>query len=134
MLLGKCLRQRIVALFFYCVLCIHISENESVFVLVQDAIFRTLAAILHLGNIEFAPGKDTDSSKIKDSTSNFHLQMAAKLFMYVFFCINYHDIFGENIPFFHYCCFSGIMLSVLVFFLENVWFEMFWRRWSKWLK
>ncbi|XP_066322752.1 protein OPAQUE1-like isoform X2 [Miscanthus floridulus] len=47
----------------------------------QDAIFRTLAAILHLGNIEFAPGKDTDSSKIKDSTSNFHLQMAAKLFM-----------------------------------------------------
>jgi len=85
MLLGKCLRQRIVALFFYCVLCIHISENESVFVLVQDAIFRTLAAILHLGNIEFAPGKDTDSSKIKDSTSNFHLQTAAKLFMYVFF-------------------------------------------------
>ncbi|OQU85818.1 hypothetical protein SORBI_3004G317300 [Sorghum bicolor] len=47
----------------------------------QDAIFRTLAAILHLGNIEFAPGKDTDSSKIKDSTSNFHLQTAAKLFM-----------------------------------------------------
>ncbi|XP_066332641.1 protein OPAQUE1 [Miscanthus floridulus] len=47
----------------------------------QDAIFRTLAAILHLGNIEFAPGKDTDSSKIKDSISNFHLQTAAKLFM-----------------------------------------------------
>ncbi|KAF8779983.1 hypothetical protein HU200_002258 [Digitaria exilis] len=47
----------------------------------QDAIFRTLAAILHLGNIEFAPGKDSDSSKIKDSTSDFHLQMAANLFM-----------------------------------------------------
>ncbi|RLM80962.1 myosin-15-like isoform X2 [Panicum miliaceum] len=47
----------------------------------QDAIFRTLAAILHLGNIEFAPGKDSDSSKIKDSTSNFHLQTAANLFM-----------------------------------------------------
>jgi myosin V len=43
-----------------------------------------LAAILHLGNIEFVPGKDADSSKIKDSTSNFHLQTAAKLFMYVF--------------------------------------------------
>ncbi|KAJ1281299.1 hypothetical protein BS78_04G295700 [Paspalum vaginatum] len=47
----------------------------------QDAIFRTLAAILHLGNIEFSPGKDSDSSKIKDSTSNFHLQTAANLFM-----------------------------------------------------
>jgi myosin-5 len=43
-----------------------------------------LAAILHLGNIEFAPGKDSDSSKIKDPTSNFHLQMAANLFMYAF--------------------------------------------------
>ncbi|XP_062221813.1 protein OPAQUE1-like isoform X3 [Phragmites australis] len=47
----------------------------------QDAIFRTLAAILHLGNVEFSPGKEHDSSKIKDSTSNFHLQMAANLFM-----------------------------------------------------
>ncbi|CAM0943742.1 unnamed protein product [Alopecurus aequalis] len=47
----------------------------------QDAIFRTLAAILHLGNIEFSPGKETDSSKIKDSTSDFHLQMTATLLM-----------------------------------------------------
>ncbi|KQK01634.1 protein OPAQUE1 [Brachypodium distachyon] len=47
----------------------------------QDAIFRTLAAILHLGNIEFSPGKEPDSSIIKDSTSNFHLQMTAKLLM-----------------------------------------------------
>ncbi|TVU28761.1 hypothetical protein EJB05_20294 [Eragrostis curvula] len=47
----------------------------------QDAIFRTLAAILHLGNIEFSPGKEPDSSIIKDSTSNFHLQTAANLFM-----------------------------------------------------
>uniref|UniRef100_A0A0E0B968 Myosin motor domain-containing protein n=1 Tax=Oryza glumipatula TaxID=40148 RepID=A0A0E0B968_9ORYZ len=52
-----------------------ISRND------QDAIFRILAAILHLGNIEFSPGKEIDSSKIKDPTSNFHLQMAAKLFM-----------------------------------------------------
>ena len=51
---------------------------------IQDAIFRTLAAILHLGNIEFSPGKDSDSSKIKDSTSNFHLQMTATLLMYEF--------------------------------------------------
>ncbi|KAL1834519.1 hypothetical protein ACET3Z_004170 [Daucus carota] len=47
----------------------------------QEAIFRTLAAILHLGNIEFAPGKEHDSSVIKDQNSNFHLQMAANLFM-----------------------------------------------------
>lgn len=47
----------------------------------QEAIFRTLAAILHLGNVEFAPGKEHDSSVVKDQNSNFHLQMAANLFM-----------------------------------------------------
>ncbi|KAM7507421.1 hypothetical protein LguiA_017874 [Lonicera macranthoides] len=47
----------------------------------QEAIFRTLAAILHLGNVEFSPGKEHDSSAIKDQRSNFHLQMAANLFM-----------------------------------------------------
>ncbi|XP_022892708.1 myosin-15 [Olea europaea var. sylvestris] len=47
----------------------------------QEAIFRTLAAILHLGNIDFSPGKEHDSSVIKDQKSNFHLQMAADLFM-----------------------------------------------------
>ncbi|KDP34022.1 hypothetical protein JCGZ_07593 [Jatropha curcas] len=47
----------------------------------QEAIFRTLAAILHLGNIEFSPGKEHDSSIIKDQKSSFHLQMAANLFM-----------------------------------------------------
>ncbi|PKA62171.1 DNA topoisomerase III [Apostasia shenzhenica] len=46
----------------------------------QEAIFRTLAAILHLGNIEFSPGKEHDSSSIKDESSKFHLQMAANLF------------------------------------------------------
>lgn len=47
----------------------------------QEAIFRTLAAILHLGNIEFSPGKEHDSSVIKDQKSSFHLQIAADLFM-----------------------------------------------------
>ncbi|URD93545.1 DIL domain [Musa troglodytarum] len=47
----------------------------------QEAIFRTLAAILHLGNVEFSPGKEHDSSTIKDSISYFHLQTAADLFM-----------------------------------------------------
>ncbi|OVA09470.1 IQ motif [Macleaya cordata] len=47
----------------------------------QESIFRTLAAILHLGNIEFSPGKEHDSSIIKDQKSSFHLQMAASLFL-----------------------------------------------------
>ncbi|KAD5317633.1 hypothetical protein E3N88_17579 [Mikania micrantha] len=47
----------------------------------QEAIFRTLAAILHLGNIEFSPGKEHDSSVVKDEKSNFHLQTTANLFM-----------------------------------------------------
>ncbi|KAL0311809.1 UNVERIFIED_CONTAM: protein OPAQUE1 [Sesamum radiatum] len=45
-----------------------------------EAIFRTLAGILHLGNVEFSPGREHDSSVIKDQKSNFHLQMAANLF------------------------------------------------------
>ncbi|KAI4316463.1 hypothetical protein L6164_024441 [Bauhinia variegata] len=47
----------------------------------QEAIFRILAAILHLGNIEFSAGKEHDSSVIKDEKSRFHMQMAADLFM-----------------------------------------------------
>ncbi|KAG0499460.1 hypothetical protein HPP92_004151 [Vanilla planifolia] len=47
----------------------------------QEAIFRILAAILHLGNVEFAPKKEHDSSEVKDERSNFHLKMAANLFM-----------------------------------------------------
>ncbi|XP_027081188.2 myosin-15 isoform X2 [Coffea eugenioides] len=47
----------------------------------QEAIFRTLAAILHLGNVDFSPGKEHDSSTIKDQKSDFHLQMASNLLM-----------------------------------------------------
>ncbi|XP_008800587.2 myosin-6-like isoform X2 [Phoenix dactylifera] len=47
----------------------------------QDAIFRVVAAVLHLGNIEFAEGKETDSSEPKDEKSWFHLRTAAELFM-----------------------------------------------------
>ncbi|XP_071738132.1 myosin-6-like [Rutidosis leptorrhynchoides] len=46
----------------------------------QDAIFRVVAAILHLGNIEFAKGEEFDSSVPKDEKSFFHLQTAAELF------------------------------------------------------
>ncbi|XP_031110719.1 myosin-6-like [Ipomoea triloba] len=47
----------------------------------QDAIFRVVAAILHLGNIEFSKGKEMDSSVPKDEKSLFHLRTAAELFM-----------------------------------------------------
>uniref|UniRef100_A0A0E0P479 Myosin motor domain-containing protein n=2 Tax=Oryza rufipogon TaxID=4529 RepID=A0A0E0P479_ORYRU len=47
----------------------------------QDAIFRVVAAILHLGNVEFAEGSEADSSMPKDEKSQFHLRTAAELFM-----------------------------------------------------
>ncbi|KAJ0718398.1 putative myosin ATPase [Helianthus annuus] len=47
----------------------------------QEAIFRVTAAILHLGNIEFAKGKEVDSSVLKDDKAKFHLKMAAELLM-----------------------------------------------------
>ncbi|KAH9318468.1 hypothetical protein KI387_020237 [Taxus chinensis] len=47
----------------------------------QEAIFRVVAAILHLGNIEFNKGKEADSSQPKDEKSHFHLQIAAELLM-----------------------------------------------------
>jgi myosin-5 len=50
----------------------------------QDAIFRVVAAILHLGNVKFAEGKESDSSKLKDDEKSwFHLEIAAEFFMYV---------------------------------------------------
>ena len=45
----------------------------------QEAIFRVVAAILHLGNIEFAKGEEIDSSVIKDEKSRFHLNTTAEL-------------------------------------------------------
>ncbi|KAL2463486.1 Myosin-6 [Forsythia ovata] len=47
----------------------------------QDAIFRVVAAILHLGNIEFAKESETDAAQPKDDQSRFHLKTAAELFM-----------------------------------------------------
>ena len=40
-----------------------------------------MAAILHLGNIEFAKGSEPDSSEAKDEKARFHLKTAAELFM-----------------------------------------------------
>ncbi|KAL6614620.1 hypothetical protein ACP70R_036890 [Stipagrostis hirtigluma subsp. patula] len=52
-----------------------ISEQE------QEAIFRVVAAVLHLGNINFAKGREVDSSVIKDDKSRFHLNTAGELLM-----------------------------------------------------
>lgn len=47
----------------------------------QEAIFRVVAAILHIGNIDFTKGKEVDSSVPKDEKSEFHLKTAAELLM-----------------------------------------------------
>ncbi|KAK8935842.1 hypothetical protein KSP39_PZI013991 [Platanthera zijinensis] len=52
-----------------------INESE------KEAIFRVIAAILHLGNIDFANGEEIDSFVIKNDKSRFHLKTAAKLLM-----------------------------------------------------
>jgi myosin heavy subunit len=57
---------------------------------IQDAIFRVVAAILHLGNIEFAKGKEIDSSVIKDEKSRFHLTVTAELLRYALFNLFLH--------------------------------------------
>ena len=48
----------------------------------QEAIFRVVASILHIGNIEFTKGKEVDSSVPKDDKAKFHLKMTAELLMY----------------------------------------------------
>lgn len=52
-------------------------------ILLQDAIFSVVAAILHLGNIEFAKGAEIDSSIPKDEKSLFHLKTAAEILRYM---------------------------------------------------
>ncbi|GJZ69847.1 IQ motif, EF-hand binding site containing protein [Tanacetum coccineum] len=47
----------------------------------QEAIFRLVAAIIYLGNVEFIKGKEVDSSLLKDEKSKFHLKMTAELLM-----------------------------------------------------
>ncbi|KAJ3701877.1 hypothetical protein LUZ61_005582 [Rhynchospora tenuis] len=48
----------------------------------QEAIFRVVAAVLHIGNIDFAKGTEIDSSVIKDDDkSRSHLKTASELLM-----------------------------------------------------
>jgi len=53
----------------------------------KEAIFRVVAAILHIGNIDFAKGKEIDSSVPKDDKAKFHLKTTAELLMYECHCI-----------------------------------------------
>eukprot|EP00850_Spirogloea_muscicola_P024021 SM000424S15774 [mRNA] locus=s424:4361:16524:- [translate_table: standard] len=45
----------------------------------QEATFRIVAAILHIGNINFKPGLEGDSSQIADEQSQQHASTAAEL-------------------------------------------------------
>ncbi|KAJ6434238.1 hypothetical protein OIU84_017858 [Salix udensis] len=47
----------------------------------QEAIFRVVAAVLHIGNIDFSKGKEADSSVPKDDQAKFHLKTTADLLM-----------------------------------------------------
>ncbi|KAL6851666.1 hypothetical protein ACP4OV_020230 [Aristida adscensionis] len=47
----------------------------------QEATFRVVASVLHLGNINFVKGREVDSSVIKDEKARFHLNAAAELLM-----------------------------------------------------
>ncbi|KAM0843588.1 hypothetical protein ACQ4PT_057616 [Festuca glaucescens] len=47
----------------------------------QEATFRVVAVVLHLGNINFVKGRDVDSSVLKDEKARFHLNAAAELLM-----------------------------------------------------
>ncbi|XP_034585927.1 myosin-17 [Setaria viridis] len=47
----------------------------------QEATFRVVAAVLHLGNISFVKGREVDSSLLKDEKARFHLNAAAELLM-----------------------------------------------------
>ncbi|KAL2535753.1 Myosin-11 [Forsythia ovata] len=58
-----------------------LSAHTKTLLLFQDAIFRVVASILHLGNVEFSKGKEADSSVLKDDKSKFHLQTVAELLM-----------------------------------------------------
>jgi myosin heavy subunit len=57
------------------------TRTNSSSLLLKDAIFRVVAAILHLGNIEFSKGKEIDSSKLRDDKSAYHLKTVAELLM-----------------------------------------------------
>ena len=75
-----CGSKHLFAAYFKHTLCSKMENNLSLS-LSQDAIFRVVAAILHLGNIDFVKGEESDSAIVEDEESKFHLQMTADLLM-----------------------------------------------------
>ncbi|XWS57728.1 hypothetical protein CRYUN_Cryun09bG0198100 [Craigia yunnanensis] len=65
----------------------HYLNQSRCYELVGEAIFRVVASILHLGNIEFSKGKEIDSSVPKDDQAKFHLKTTAELLIYVLFLL-----------------------------------------------
>uniref|UniRef100_A0A2P2MP36 Myosin-17-like n=1 Tax=Rhizophora mucronata TaxID=61149 RepID=A0A2P2MP36_RHIMU len=61
----------------------------------QESIFRVVAAILHLGNVDFVKGEEIDSSAIKDEKSRFHLDMTAELLRYVYFSMSGNQLHND---------------------------------------
>jgi myosin-5 len=45
----------------------------------QDAVFQAVAAVLHLGNVNFREGGDGESSDLADEKALHHVQAAARL-------------------------------------------------------
>lgn len=44
----------------------------------REAVFATVAAVLHLGNVSFVEGKESDSSAVAPGSAQEHLQAAGK--------------------------------------------------------
>lgn len=77
-------QEQVIFLLIYCKLFVFgLIHFYILYSFMQEAIFRVVAAILHLGNVDFAKGKEIDSSVIKDEKSRFHLNMTAELLRYV---------------------------------------------------
>lgn len=45
----------------------------------RDAVFATVAAVLHLGNVSFVEGKESDSSMVAPGAAQEHLQAAGEV-------------------------------------------------------
>lgn len=67
-----------------------------------------VAAILHLGNVEFAKGEEIDSSVIKDEKSRFHLSTTAELLKYALFDLYCVGCISDK---YYYLCQTSIVFS-----------------------
>lgn len=79
-----------------------------------------IAAILHLGNIEFKKGSDADSSEPKDDDSRFHLKTTAELLKLVIFQGPLKSLTVMSTSNFKCYSFSGAMSKLLKIPCANV--------------